>query len=49
MKRARVLKNAYKRGYINVIGDVRCDSPGHNAKYLTYSMQDQKTKEVSGN
>ena len=46
-ERARVLKNAYKRGYINVIGDGRCDSPGHNAKYLTYSMQDQKTKEVA--
>ena len=30
-----------------MIGDGRCDSPGHNAKYLTYSMQDQESKEVA--
>ena len=46
-ERARVLQHASKKGYINVIGDGRCDSPGHNAKYLTYSMQDQESKEVA--
>ena len=27
-------------------GDGRCDSPGHNAKYGTYTMLEQKTEKV---
>ena len=27
-------------------GDGRCDSPGRNAKYMTYSMLDQETNNV---
>ena len=27
-------------------GDGRCDSPGHNAKYLTYSFLDQQTNKI---
>ena len=27
-------------------GDGRCDSPGHNAKYGTYTMIDQQTDEI---
>ena len=45
-ERHKVLSGALRKKQINVIGDGRCDSPGHNAKYLTYSMQNQETKEV---
>ena len=27
-------------------GDGRCDSPEHNAKYMTYSMLDQNTNKI---
>ena len=30
----------------NLSGDGRCDSPGYNAKYLTYSMLDQATGKI---
>ena len=37
-----------KKGRCRLRGDGRCDSPGHNAKYLTYSMFDQlKSKIIS--
>ena len=37
-----------KKGHYRLSGDGRCDSPGHNAKYLTYSMFDQlKSKIIS--
>ena len=37
-----------KKGHCQLSGDGRCDSPGHNAKYLTYSMFDQlKSKIIS--
>ena len=37
-----------KKGHCRLTGDGQCDSPGHNAKYLTYSMFDQlKTKIIS--
>ena len=37
-----------KKGHCRLSGDGRCDSTGHNAKYLTYSMFDQlKSKIIS--
>ena len=27
----------------NVRGDGKCDSPGHSAKYGTYTLMDEKT------
>ena len=32
---------------IKFSGDGRCDSPGHNAKYLTYSLADQETRKIT--
>ena len=37
-----------KKDHCRLSGDDRCGSPGHNAKYLTYSMFDQlKSKIIS--
>ena len=34
------------RQNIEVSGDGRCDSPGYNAKYCTYSIMDQLTSKI---
>jgi len=31
---------------IDLSGDGRCDSPVHNAKYLTYSFMDKNTNKI---
>ena len=37
-----------KKSHCRLSGDGRCDSPDHNAKYLTYSVFDQlKSKIIS--
>jgi hypothetical protein len=33
-------------GKCSLSGDGRCDSPGHNAKYLTYTLLDQLSKKI---
>ena len=36
-----------EQGSCRLSGDGRCDSPGHNAKYLTYSFMDQITNKIA--
>lgn len=31
---------------LELSGDARCDSPGHSAKYCTYSLMDQRTNTI---
>ena len=42
---SQIVSASKQRGLI-LSGDGRCDSPGHNAKYLTYSLFDQSLKKV---
>lgn len=34
-------------GVVRLSGDGRCDSPGHNAKYMTYSFMDRNTNRIA--
>ena len=44
-EQAIIFSNSDEKELI-LCGDGRCDSPGHNAKYLTYSLYDQIQKKV---
>ena len=43
---ASVTHRLIEQGLCKLSGDGRCDSPGYNAKYLTYSLINQKTNEI---
>ena len=43
-ERSSVLDEVKSNGAVNLIGDGRCDSPGHNAKYCTYTMMTDEGK-----
>ena len=34
------------KGAVNIDGDGQCDSPGHSAKYGTYTLMDDDTSNV---
>ena len=41
--RQLIINNAAEKGDINLLGDGRCDSPGYNAKYGTYTFLDKNS------
>ena len=43
-ERSSVLDEVKSNGPVDLIGDGRCDSPGHNAKYCTYTMMTDEGK-----
>ena len=42
-----ILNQLKEQGSCRLSGDGRCDSPEHNAKYLTYSFMDQITNKIA--
>ena len=42
-----ILNQLKEQGSCRLSGDGRCDSPGHNAKYSTYSFMDQITNRIA--
>ena len=41
-----ILEEVKEKGPCYLSGDGRCDNPGHNAKYLTYSFMDKNTNKI---
>ena len=41
-----VMEEARHEELVNLCGDARCDSPGHNAKYGTYTMMGEENGKV---
>ena len=41
--RQLIINNAAEKGDIDLLGDGRCDSPGYNAKYGTYTVLDKNS------
>ena len=46
-KNSSILNQLKEQGSCRLSRDGRCDSPGHNAKYLTYSFMDQITNKIA--
>ena len=45
-QRQLLFDDARERGSIDILGDGRCDSPGYNAKYGTYTIMDRITGKI---
>ena len=45
----QVLNDAKVAGFVNLSGDGRCDSPGHSAKYGTYTLMEDTGKIITFN
>ena len=45
-KSKAILEDVKQAKLIDLSGDGRCDSPGHNAKYLTYSFMDKSANKI---
>lgn len=45
-EQANVFRDLLSRENIVLVGDGRCDSPGHCAKYCTYTLMDVQTQKV---
>ena len=43
---ASLVRNLKRERECKLSGDGRHDSPGHNAKYVTYSLMNQQTNEI---
>ncbi len=41
-----IINELKKEDHVDICGDGRCDSPGHSAKYGTYTVMDESTKKV---
>ena len=41
-----MLKSLKKQNLVVLTGDGRCDSPGHCAKYCTYTIMDSTTGKI---
>ena len=42
-----IINELKKEDHVDMCGDGRCDSPGHSAKYGTYTVMDESTKNQS--
>ena len=45
-ERQTVVEELIDKPIVNLNGDARCDSPGHNAKYRTYTFMDSDTGKI---
>ena len=42
----KTINDITQRGKVTLIGDGRCDSPGHSTKYGTYTLMDSNTGKI---